>query len=370
MSPAQTKRGLQLSGAFYQREVYPILKRRFPNLRYAAALLGSGSEVLGFDDTMSTDHHWGPRVMLFLSRADRNHLSDAIHQALAIELPYAFEGYSTNFSPPDPNDNSVQTLQPIDQGPVNHRVAVQTLGEFCRNYLGFDPVQAPSATDWLTFPQQKLRSITAGAIFHDTIGLGELRAQFDYYPRDVWLYQLAAVWNRIGEAEHLMGRAGYVGDEIGSRLIGARLVRDLMQLAFFIERVYAPYAKWFGTAFRQLGCADELMPLLEGALQALTWQERETHLVAAYGALARRHNALKVTPPLQASTTRFFKRPFQVLHAQRFADALLAEIRDPEMLHLLRHGTIGGIDLITDNASLCEDVDRRVALQHLYVKGG
>lgn len=282
------------------------------------------------------------------------------------ELPYTFEGYSTNFGPPNPNDNHVQTLQLIDQGLVNHRVTVQTLGEFCRDYLGFDPVRAPSAADWLTFPQQKLRSLTSGAVFHDTLGLGDLRAQFDYYPRDVWLYQLAAVWNRIGEEEHLMGRAGYVGDDIGSRLIGARLVRDMMQLAFFIERVYAPYAKWFGTAFRQLGCADDLTPLFEGALQASTWQDRETHLVAAYEALARLHNALKMTPPLRENTTRFFNRPFQVLQAQRFADALLAEVRDPEMQRVLRYGTIGGIDLVTDNTALREDIDRRVAIQHLY----
>jgi hypothetical protein len=37
--------------------------RRSP---HAAALLDSGSEVLGFDDAMSTDHHWGPRVLLLL----------------------------------------------------------------------------------------------------------------------------------------------------------------------------------------------------------------------------------------------------------------------------------------------------------------
>jgi len=33
----------------------------------AAGIIGSGSEVLGFDDEMSSDHHWGPRTMLFLS---------------------------------------------------------------------------------------------------------------------------------------------------------------------------------------------------------------------------------------------------------------------------------------------------------------
>ena len=58
--------GLELAREFYRGAVKPILDRPFPQLPHSAALIGSGSEVLGYDDPMSTDHHWGPRVMLFL----------------------------------------------------------------------------------------------------------------------------------------------------------------------------------------------------------------------------------------------------------------------------------------------------------------
>jgi len=34
-------------------------------LRYAAGVIGYGSEVIGFNDEMSTDHMWGPRFLLF-----------------------------------------------------------------------------------------------------------------------------------------------------------------------------------------------------------------------------------------------------------------------------------------------------------------
>ena len=54
----------------------------------------------------------------------------------------------------------------------------------------------------------------------------------------------------------MMGWAGFVGDEIGSALMGSRLVRDIMRLAFLMEREYIPYAKWFGTAFTQLNSAE------------------------------------------------------------------------------------------------------------------
>jgi hypothetical protein len=39
--------GLQLSRLFFERSVKPIIERLAPDLQYAAALLGSGSEVSG-----------------------------------------------------------------------------------------------------------------------------------------------------------------------------------------------------------------------------------------------------------------------------------------------------------------------------------
>lgn len=48
--------GLQLSEAFYREAVRPILDAAFPGLVYAAALIGNGSDVLGYDTPRSTDH--------------------------------------------------------------------------------------------------------------------------------------------------------------------------------------------------------------------------------------------------------------------------------------------------------------------------
>lgn len=61
--------GVRLAGLFYRDAVRPIMERAFPGLPYAAALLGPGSEVLGYDTERSTDHDWGPRLLLFLRDA-------------------------------------------------------------------------------------------------------------------------------------------------------------------------------------------------------------------------------------------------------------------------------------------------------------
>ena len=105
--------GLKLGEDFFREAVKPVIEKNFPGLQYTAALIGSGSEILGFDTAMSSDHHWGPRAMLFLSETDLAQHRDALHTAFATQLPYTFRGYSTHFSPPDLDDNGVQHLNVI-----------------------------------------------------------------------------------------------------------------------------------------------------------------------------------------------------------------------------------------------------------------
>ena len=91
------------------------------------------------------------------------------------------------------------------------------------------------------------------------------------------------------------------------------MVRDLMKLCFLMEKRYAPYSKWFGTAFAKLECSPEIGPVFEQVLSANSWREREEHLSRAYGAVARMHNALGVTPPLGTKVSPFHTRPYLVL---------------------------------------------------------
>jgi hypothetical protein len=358
--------GAKLCQQFYWRCVRPILDTHLPGLPHAAALLDSGSEVLGFDDAMSTDHHWGPRVLLFLNQNDHRDYAPAIHDTLALELPTEFEGYPTNFTAPDPEDNGTQLLAPLAQGPVNHRVPCHTFQGFMAEYLNLDIEQPIEPVDWLTFSEQRLLTLTAGPVFYDAVGLNEDRARFNYYPQDVWLYLLAAGWSRVGQEDHLMGRAGFIGDELGSAIIGARLVRDVMRLCFLMERTYAPYPKWFGSAFKRLPPASSLSPHLTGALQAKTWQEREGFLVQAYEVLAARHNTLGLTEPIPDKAISFFGRPFQVVALHGFAEALLRKVQDPRVQVIAQLPLIGSLDLFSDNTDLNSNPLWRPRVRQLY----
>jgi hypothetical protein len=358
--------GLRLSEEFYKEIVRPILDSSFPGLAHAAGLIDGGSEVLGFDDDTSVDHNWGPRLMLFLPEEEHVRYSEKIKLVLANQVPCEFRGYPTNFTAPTPENGGAQILRPVVIGPINHRVSIQTVCGFFIEYLGFDIGQALEPVDWLTFPEQRLRTITTGTVFHDEVGLNAARSRFSYYPQDIWLYLMAAVWTRIGQEEHLMGRAGMVGDEIGSALIGARLVRDIMRLCFLMEKTYAPYPKWFGVAFKQLTCAGTLWPVLQGVLGSITWQARQRYLVQSYEFIAARHNALQLTGHLPEKVKYFYGRPFKVIAQHGFAQALLKEIQDPAVKRIAQRPVIGSIDLLSDNVDLVSDPSWRNKLRLLY----
>lgn len=356
--------GLVLCGHYYREAVRPILDAGFPGLRHSAALLGPGSEVLGFDTEMSTDHDWGPRLLLFLEEEDHARLQAPLREALSHRLPRLFRGYPTGTLP---NDDGTRRFDAAADGPIHHAVQIVTLSGFLQSTLHYDRNATPGALDWLTFTQQELRTMTAGAVYHDEVGLQAVRDRFAWYPHDIWLYLLASVWTRIGQEEHLTGRAGFVGDELGASLIASRLIRDLMRLCFLLEREYAPYPKWFGTAFGRLACAAAIAPLLNRVQRAATWQEREEPLVAAYEKVAALQNARGLTGPLPEQAGTFHNRPFRVIHlGSGFAGALTAQIRDPEVRKIADSRLIGSIEQFSDSTDLLCAHDRRQALRGLY----
>lgn len=343
--------GLRLAEIFYRDAVAPILAAHYPGLAFSVALIGSGSDVLGFDTARSMDHEWGPRLQLFLAEEDAPRLGPEIHERLRQELPSEVAGISTHFAEGD--EAGIRHLRPHTDGPVEHKVGIGTVAGFLRDGYGLPGYRDLAPVDWLTTTDQVLLELTKGAIFHD--GLNELRpmqAAFAYYPDQIWRYRLAAQWARIGEIVAFVGRTAEVGDEIGSRLTATLLVRDVMRLAFLMERQYAPYSKWFGTGFARLACAPELGPHLEHALAADSYADREAGLADAYRVITRMHNGLAITPPMPTEPVDYFGRPFLVIFAGEFAAAIKATITAPAVLALPNEA--GGIDQFADSTAVLE----------------
>ena len=335
--------GLDLAGEFYASVVQPRLAELFPGLRYSAALLGPGSEVLGFDSARSTDHDWGPRLQIFLAAHLAGGWADRIAAALGERLPGTFAGYPVRY----PLSGEPPTA-------ARHHVLVQALPGWLCGQLGFDPLAGISTFDWLATPSQRLAELAGGAVFHDGLGqLRTVRARLAWYPDDVWRYLLACQWARIDQEEPFAGRAGEAGDNLGSAVIAARLARDLMRLCLLMDRCYPPYSKWLGTAFARSPAGRLVAPHLAAALAAASWQAREPHLCHALQAAAGRHNELGLTAPVPAAARRFHDRPYLVLGSGRFATALQRSIADPFLREL---PLAGAVDQFTDNTDALGDL--------------
>jgi hypothetical protein len=340
--------GIELSRRFYDEVVAPWLAREFPGLPHAAALIGYGSELLGFDDAMSQDHNWGPRVWLYLAEVDFAAHADALVAAFAAAAPETFEGAPIGgFGRPGRS-----AAGPHWRSDARHGLEVRTLEGLTGDVLGTG-VDAPlSNRAWLGLADQWLLEITAGAVFHDDDGrLTALRERLAWPPRDVWLYKLACQWRRLAEEQAFVGRAGLVGDELGSRVIAARLARDVMRMAFLIERRYAPYPKWFGSGFARLACAAELAPILAQILAADAWKPREAALADAYASVGRLQQTRGVPGAIAPRIGPFHERPFTVVNAEEISAGLRAEIGDPALKAL---PILGSLDQVTDSTAVVE----------------
>ena len=357
--------GLELSRRFYTEAVRPLLKETAPGIPHSAARLGSGSEVLGFDTPRSADHEWGPRLQLFLRRRDVSRHAGRIRHVLAEHLPKTFHGYPTNFAPT--GDPGVRVMRATDR-PVHHRVEVTHLSAWVTGVLGFDPSGGVTPADWLATPTQLLAEVTGGAVFHDGLGqLAPLRTALSWYPHDLWLHVLACQWRRISQEEAFVGRCGEVGDELGSAVVAARIVRDLMRLCLLMDRRYPPYGKWLGSAFARTPWGPRLTPDLTAALAATDWRTREEHLAQAYETVAGLHNQLGLTDRVDPATRPYHSRPFRVLRADRFAEALTARIGDSALREL---PPVGSVDQFLDSADVLGRPERTRAVSRAVRQPG
>jgi hypothetical protein len=358
--------GLSLGRMLYEEAGRGIVESVVSPDAYAAALIGKGSDVLGFDTERSTDHDWGPRFQVFLDAAADDSAASRLDDALRRRLPALFHGCEVGFSDPDPDDNGTQVPAHAQEGSVQHLVEITTTRAYLSRHIGVEHVSDLTLLDWLTFPEQRLLELTSGEVFHDPRGeLGRFRETLGAYPRDVWLYRMACQWQRLSQEEAFVGRCAEAGDAIGMKVMAARITKDVMKLCFLMERKYAPYDKWLGTSFSRLACAPRARPLIAAALDARDYPAMEPNLTGLYRMLGDLHNALGVTGHVDPTPRQFFSRPYTVMRAERFANALLNAVQSEELRRIPVR--MGAIDQFVDNTDFIEHAETYRKVLGLYL---
>jgi hypothetical protein len=321
--------GLELSRAFYEEVGRPIIARDIPSDKYAAALTGPGSEVLGFDDHHSRDHNWGPRFTIFVSEEVDDRTVGRLDARLRVELPPTFRDWSTHFGKPD--KGGTRFMEARAEGPVDHAIALERLPTYLQNWLGIPPGAELTPALWMQMPEHNLLGFTSGEVFHDGVGdLTAWRQRLRSYPEAVVLLRLHRLWQAIAAEESFVGRCDALGDTLGTLLIIGRIIDHLIRLCFLYEGRYAPYSKWFGAALERLSCGPDLSPSLQRALQGRSMGEREEALAQAYRDVAGLHNRSAWTAPVPVEISpRYEGRPGLCVHADRFVEAIGSRLTQP-----------------------------------------
>lgn len=337
--PMAERPGAELAEAYHREVVAPLLARHRPGLAYAAARLGSGSDVLGLDDAQSRDHDWGLRLTLLVEDGQAQQIDELLER----ELPAEWAGLPTRFA---------TTWDPV----VRQRVEVAAAADFVASRTGIAPEHLTAADgiplhDWLALTGQAALEVTAGPVFRDDPGvLGALRGRLAWYPRDVWLYALAADWNRLGQEFPDVGRSGLRGDEDGSAVIAARHVRTMLHLSHLLHRRWPPYGKWLARSAVALPGGGALRSALHEVLRSRDWRRRQAALADAAEMLATVQRAIGLPAP-DPVTEDFFDRPH--LGIREVSAPLLALVEDPAVRAL--PAGAGTAEQISDSVTVLVD---------------
>jgi hypothetical protein len=257
---------LDISEVFIRELLWPLLQHELPEAanRLAIAIVGSGSDVLGLDDQISQDHHWGPRANVMLLPEDKPALLSRLQKAIDI-LPDDFQSFKIN---------------------KHHRnmtgVCGMGIDDFFRSFLGTD--QLPETeTDWLQYCEVDLLHVTAGRVVID--GPDELtkrRKTLAYYPEMVWKKRIAdwCMYITGRDAPYNLNRMAKRNDRLSSMMYEAMYYKQVMELCFTLNRQYAPYTKWLNRLFRQLPrFGPEIAPCLDAIAQEQEPSEKVLKMV-------------------------------------------------------------------------------------------
>ena len=243
-------RGMEIAKRFFEQFGLPAMEEHFPGLkdRAGAGLIGRGSEVLGADDEHSRDHGWGPRFCLVLTESDFEKTGKQVEEKLNAVKPREFEGLDL-------------------AEPQTHPITVTTVDLIYRDLTGsaFPP---SSLAEWASADENGLCFAQAGKVFHDPTGsLTERKRAFEqsYYPEPIWKWRIASKAHRLWDYGdyNTSGRLRERNDGPASLVGQGYFVEAAMQLAFLLNRRFAPYWKWLHWGFQQLPTiAEKVEPLL------------------------------------------------------------------------------------------------------------
>lgn len=263
---------------FYKKYGKPMIREKFSAYeeRIAIGLVGEGSDCFGFDDDISKDHDYGVGFCMWLSDTDYRKIGKELQK----EYISLIQNCSEDFI--DRCDNlkgkAINKFMDKRRGVIPLKKFYE--GLLCEE-INYD---MPLLTDnqWLRISEDKLAVATNGQVYKDDAGIfTEVRSTLlEYYPDKIWRLKLAEKlhdFSQYGQSnyERMMARHDFAT----ANLCVSKGVETAMDIAFLLNRTYAPYYKWKRKALsrlprlREIGLMADYIASLDN--QAEAWETRD-----------------------------------------------------------------------------------------------
>lgn len=233
--------GLELCRGYYEEYGRPMIAEKFPAYEQviAVGLVGKGSDCFGFDDTLSADHDFGPRFVMWVTKEVYGEIGEEL-QAAYEELPSSYRGIERT-----------ETFHGRD------RAGVMVIEEFYKNLLGYDLIGEINACGgqeslntikyWLAVQDYALAAAVNGEVFRDDAGIftGYRNRLAAYYPKAAWYRKIAQACAQFSQnGQYNLPRMRRRGQLVAAELAKAECVKQAMKLNYLLNRQYAPHDKW------------------------------------------------------------------------------------------------------------------------------
>lgn len=232
-------KGLELCRRYYEEICRPAIETSFAGYvdKMAFGLAGDGSECYGFDDEVSQDHDFGPRIMIWLTLEDFDEFGEKLHN-FVINLPRNFLGY-----------NGLNTSC-YGEG----REGVFTIPGFYKRFLGIDHLPS-TIREWRLLPESNLSIATNGQIFSDPVGeFTRFRnTLLEGYPGDLRLKMMAARCMKMAQSgQYNYARSFKRGEFVAALMAVSEFIDSAVSLVYLMNNRYKPFYKWMHRGLKEL----------------------------------------------------------------------------------------------------------------------
>lgn len=240
---------IERSRAFYEAYGADMLHNSFAAYedRIAVGICGEGSDCFGFDDRISMDHDYECGFCMWLTDEDYDEIGADLEKAYNDLL----EEHGGEFLV-----EGEITAGPKIKLQLSGRRGVMKIYAFYEELLGICIDRAAGKAEgvplfddekWCLISAEKLAAAVNGEVFRDKLGcFTAIRNKLcGYYPRRIWLTKLAEQLHYFSQyAQSNYPRMMARGDYATAAICVAKGMESAMDIAYTLNRRYAPYYKW------------------------------------------------------------------------------------------------------------------------------